>query len=85
MDAREAELDRARLRHIVGSIEWQLASGQDVIRVTGHGILHRPCAWAIARSITLALDAGGTFDTPTCDQNGNWQAHITINLGRPPQ
>jgi hypothetical protein len=84
MDAREAELQRERCRFIVRSIEAQLASGQDVIRVADMGVVHRSYGWAIARSMRFAIDVGGTFDTPTCDENGNWHAHITVNLGRQP-
>lgn len=69
---------------IVASIDAQLASGQDVIRVGEHGIVHRSYGWAIARSVEAALRAGGTFDTPTLDEHGHWQAHITIDLGRQP-
>lgn len=69
---------------IIASIDAQLASGQDVIRIGEHGVVHRSYAWAIARSVEKAVAAGGTFDAPTLDEHGNWQAHITIDLGKQP-
>lgn len=76
-----ATLDAERT---IAAIEAQLAAGQDVVRIADLGVLRRSYAWAIARSIRLALDAGGTFDTPEQDADGTWWATIRVNLGRQP-
>lgn len=84
MADREPELPVLDAHAVLASIGVQLASGQDVVRIGGHGIVHRSYAWAIARSLRLALDTGGTFDTPTQDEDGAWWAHITVPIGRYP-
>lgn len=69
---------------IIAAIDAQLASGQDVVRIGEHGIVHSSYAWAIARSIRLALDAGGIFDAPEQAPDGAWWATIRVPLRRFP-
>lgn len=70
--------------NLIASIDRQLAAGQEIVRVADVGAVHRTYGWAIARSIRLALDTGGTFDTPEQLEDESWWAIIRIPLGRPP-
>lgn len=84
MGDRIPDLPTIHAEAIIASLDAQVAAKQDVVRVGEHGLVHRSYAWAIARSIRFALDAGGVFDTPEQDADGAWWATIRIPLGRQP-
>lgn len=84
MDGVDHRLETADAEQLIASIDTQVGAGQQVVRVSEHGCVHATYAWAIARSIRLALDTAGTFDTPEQDDGGEWWAIIRIPLGRFP-
>lgn len=81
-DVSQRDKQERAARAAARSLRRQLDAGRDVIRAPGRRLLTRREAWPLLRSLELALDVGGTFHPPTCDENGDWWAHLTIPLGR---